>query len=187
MEKIDLNLFGPLAKLIGRWEGAKGDDTAPGDDRGIEKNRYRELFDFKAFGPANNHEQTLYGLNYSRTAWRLGEDAPFHEQIGYWLWDAQSQLVMHSFMIPRGMTVLAGGKVNSDAETIKISASLGSATFGICSNPFLDREFKTVQYDSSLQFINASEFSYEENTQIQIKGQSKIFNHIDKNILKKIS
>ena len=185
MEDLDLKLFGPLANLIGTWEGSKGDDTAPGDDRGIEKNSYKELCVFTPFGPANNHEQTLYGLNYTRTAWRLEEDAPFHEQIGYWLWDAQVQQIMHSFMIPRGMTVLAGGAVDPNSNIIKINATLGSATFGICSNPFLDKEFKTVAYNATITFIDRSTFSYEENTQIQIKGQNKIFNHIDKNILKR--
>jgi hypothetical protein len=185
MEKLDLSLWGPLAKLIGTWEGASGDDTAPGDDRGVEKNRFRELFIYKPFGPANNHEQTLFGLNYTRTAWRLGEDSPFHEQIGYWLWDAQAQQIMQSFMIPRGMTVLAGGTAHADTKNIKVSATLGSNVFGICSNPFLDREFKTVQYDSALTILDDSTFSYEENTQIQIKGQNTNFNHIDKNTLKK--
>ena len=185
MEKLDLSLWGPLAKMIGTWEGSVGDDTAPGDDRGVEKNKFRELFVFTPFGPANNHEQTLYGLNYTRTAWRLGEDAPFHEQIGYWLWDANAQQIIHSFMIPRGMTVLAGGQASAKSQTIKLTATLGSSTFGIASNPFLDKEFKTVKYDSTHTFIDASTFSYEENTQIQIKGQSQIFNHIDKNTLKK--
>jgi len=30
------------------------------------------------FGPVNNHAQTLYGLKYSTTAWRIGSEDPFH-------------------------------------------------------------------------------------------------------------
>ena len=187
MEKINLALLGPLAKLVGRWEGAKGDDIAPGDDRGTENNKFRELFVFNAFGPANNHEQTLYGLTYNRTAWRLGVADPFHEQIGYWLWDAEASQVMHSFMIPRGMTVLAGGNVLASSTTLNLSATLGSPTFGICSNPFLDREFKTLKYDSTITILNDSSFSYEEDTQIQIKGKPGLFHHVDKNVLKKVT
>jgi hypothetical protein len=185
MINTDLSVYGPLAKLIGKWEGASGDDTAPGDDRGVEKNYFREVFIFTPFGPVNNHEQTLYGLNYTRTAWRLNEDSPFHEQIGYWLWDADTLQVLHSFMIPRGMTVLAGGTITDN--TITVSATLGSTTFGICSNPFLDREFKTVSYQSTLTLLDDSTFSYEENTQIKMKNKIEIFNHIDKNTLKKIT
>lgn len=185
MEQFPIKLLGPLANLVGTWEGSIGDDTAPGDDRGVEKNKFRELFVFTPFGPANNHEQTLYGLNYVRTAWRIGADQPFHEQIGYWLWDADAQQVMHSFMIPRGMVVLAGGSASADSKEISVKAELGSSTFGICSGPFLDREFKTVRYESRIQFNSSGSFSYEENTQILMKGRKDIFNHIDKNSLKK--
>jgi hypothetical protein len=72
-----LKYLGPLAVLAGVWEGDKGDDVAPSDDRGTERNQFRERMTFEPFGPVNNHEQQLYGLRYSTVAWRLGEDAPF--------------------------------------------------------------------------------------------------------------
>ena len=74
MKEIPLGLLGPLGQLAGIWEGDQGDDTAPADDRTeVERNRYRERLSFVPFGPVNNHEQQLYGLRYSTTAWRLGE------------------------------------------------------------------------------------------------------------------
>ncbi len=69
-DEIIKNL-GPLAAMAGTWGGEKGNDTAPSDDRGIEKTDYREQFIFEPLGPVNNHEQTLYGLRYSRAVWRL--------------------------------------------------------------------------------------------------------------------
>jgi hypothetical protein len=42
--------------------------------------------------------------------WRLGETDPFHEELGYWLWDADAGQVLRCFMVPRGVTVIAGGK-----------------------------------------------------------------------------
>jgi hypothetical protein len=183
---IDLNLFGPLAALAGMWEGADGDDTAPDDFRGVEKNLFREQLVFTPMLPAANHEQILYVLGYTRTAWRLREDDPFHQQLGYWMWDPAARQVMHSFIIPRGVTVLAGGPADPDSKNLRVSAEAGSSTFGICSNPFLDREFKTVRYDATLTLHSTGSFSYEENTQMVIKGQDKIFHHIDKNRLKKV-
>ena len=38
-DEIIKNL-GPLAPLAGIWEGEKGDDVAPSDDRGTETNKY---------------------------------------------------------------------------------------------------------------------------------------------------
>ena len=110
-EKNLVKNLGPLAPLVGVWEGAQGDDIAPSDDRGTENNKYRERMVFEPFGPQTNHEQILYGLRYSTTAWRLGEPEPFHEDIGYWIWDVQDKQITKTFVIPRGIAVLAGGTV----------------------------------------------------------------------------
>ncbi len=83
--------LGPLAGLEGIWEGEKGTDTAPDDDPANQEiNKYRERMTFEPTGLVANHTQKLYGLRYTTTAWRLGEDEPFHEELGYWLWDADT-------------------------------------------------------------------------------------------------
>jgi hypothetical protein len=70
--------LGPLTGLEGVWEGDKGTDNAPDDDRfSTEINAYRERMTFDPTGLVGNHEQILYGLRYTTTAWRLGEDEPF--------------------------------------------------------------------------------------------------------------
>lgn len=178
--------LGPLAALVGVWEGTKGDDTAPSDDRGVEKNLFRERITFTPISRTDNHEQTLYGLRYATTAWRIGEPDPFHEEVGYWLWDAKEKQVMRCFIVPRGVTVLAGGTAKADAREFQLSATLGSPTFGICSNPFLDREFKTVRYELKVVVHGDGDFSYEEDTQMQMPGRKELFHHIDKNRLKRV-
>ena len=186
MDAIIMNKeLGPLAYFVGSWEGDKGDDIAPDDDRGIENNKYREKMIFEETGLVQNHEQFLYGLRYRTTIWRLGEDAPFHEELGYWLWDAANQQVMRCFMVPRGVTVIAGGTVAANAKSFKLSARAGSETYGICSNKFLHREFKTVKYDLKVTFHNKNSFSYEEDTQLKMKGRKKIFHHTDQNTLRR--
>ena len=107
-----LQHLGPLAPLAGIWEGEKGQDVAPSDDRGTEHNAFRERLTFDPCGPIENHEQVLYALRYGTTAWRIGEDEPFHEETGIWLWDADRKLVMRAFVVPRGVVVLAGGTGN---------------------------------------------------------------------------
>ena len=83
-------------------------------------------------------------------------------------------------MVPRGVTVIAGGTVEPEAREFHLAAEVGSETYGICSNRFLDREFKTVRYELKVTIHDANSFSYEEDTQLQIKGQSELFHHIDK-------
>ena len=187
MNDAFLKQLGPLAPLAGVWEGDKGDDTAPSDDRGVEKNLFRERITFVPISPVNNHEQNFYGLRYSTTAWRIGEKDAFHEELGYWLWDPEDQQVIRCFMIPRGVTVLSGGTVKHDAKEFSLSAEVGSGIYGICSNRYLDREFKTMRYDLKVTIHSLDSFSYEEDTQIQIKGQPKLFHHIDKNTLRRVT
>ncbi len=176
-----LKYLGPLAALAGVWEGDKGADVAPSDDRGTEQNAYRERLTFEPFGPVNNHEQQLYGLRYATVAWRLSDGAPFHEETGYWLWDAAAKQVLRCFIVPRGVTVLAGGTVEPDATSFQISADAGSDTYGICSNKFLDREFKTVRYELTITVHGPDSFSYHEDTQLKMKGRSDLFHHTDTN------
>lgn len=184
-EEIIKNL-GPLAPLAGIWEGAEGEDTAPSGGRGTEINKFRERITFEPMGPVKNHEQILYGLRYSTTAWPQGKDDPFHEEFGYWLWDAQENQVLRCFMVPRGVTILAGGTVAPDAKSFELSADVGSETYGICSNLFLDKEFKTVCYELKVIINDEQSFRYEEDTQLRIKGQADLFHHTDKNTLTKV-
>lgn len=182
-----LTNLGPLATLAGIWEGSKGDDTAPSDDRGTEKNSYRERMTFVPFGPVRNHEQALYGLRYATTAWRLGEADAFHEESGYWMWDPTEKQVLRCFIVPRGITVLAGGTAEPTAKGFSLAADVGSPTYGICSNKFLDREFKTVRYELAITIHDDNSFSYDEDTQIVMKGRKDVFHHRDKNTLKRVT
>lgn len=181
-----LSKLGPLAGLAGVWEGQKGDDTAPAPDRGVEKNAYRERIVFEPFGPVDNHEQSLYGLRYSTVAHRIGAADSFHEETGYWMWDADRKQVFRAFLVPRGISVLAGGTVEPDARSFELRAELGSPVYGICSNPFLDAEFKTVRYELRVTLNDDGSFAYEEDTQLQIKGKPGVFHHVDKNVLRRV-
>lgn len=179
------SLWGPLEWLVGEWEGGVGHDLAPADDRGTETNPYRELMLFERLGPVVNHEQVLYGLRYRTTAWGLGEKAPFHEELGYFLWDARAGEVLRCFMVPRGVTIIAGGNAGADACAFELSAKLGSPTYGICSNKFLDAEFRSVEYNLKMEQLSGGELRYEEDTVIQIKGKPELFHHTDSNTLVK--
>ena len=126
-----LKHLGPLAPLAGIWEGENGDDTAPSDARGVERNRYRERVTFEPIGPVHNHEQCLYGFRYAMTAFRLGEPAAFHEELGYWLWDASAKQVLRCVLVPRGVAVMAGGTAEPTATTLEFTAEAGTDTCGI--------------------------------------------------------
>src|SRR3546814_2547058 len=50
---------------------------------------YFEKACFKPIPMQENGQQVLWGLHYSMTAWRHGEEAmdPFHDEVGFLLWD----------------------------------------------------------------------------------------------------
>jgi hypothetical protein len=180
--------LGPLAGLSGVWEGAKGTDTAPDDDpTQKEINAYRERITFDPTGLVENHTQQIYGLRYTTTAWRIDEpDDPFHEEVGYWLWSPQDQQVMRCFIVPRGVSLIAGGTAEANARSFELAADLGSATYGICSNHFLDTEFRTVRYELKFEIVDRDTIRYWEDTQLKIKGQDEIFHHTDENTLTRV-
>lgn len=181
--------LGPLAPLLGIWEGEKGTDLAtsdkPHDNRQPVTSRYRERMVFEPTGRVDNHEQSLYGLRYSTKAWRVGAPDPFHEELGYWMWDAASQLVIRSFMPPRGMTVLAGGTVAPTARSFTLEARAGDEVFGICSSPFLTNEFKTVRYTLLVELLDDDTLHYDSHTFLKMKGRPELFDHRDENTLRR--
>ena len=121
----DNSEWGPLAGLIGEWEGDEGLDISWHNVEGeLGETKYREKVSMKPFGPVDNGTQHLYGLDYRMAAWRGDEENPFHTEVGYWLWDGATGEVMRCFMVPRGSTILAGGTAQArrhDRSTLEAS------------------------------------------------------------------
>ncbi len=176
--------LGPLAALAGTWEGDKGVDISRIHSKETQT-KFRERAVFEPLGPVNNGPQVLYGLRYSTTAWRLGEDEAFHEEVGYWLWDNDRKQVLRCFMVPRGVLINAGGDAEADSKSFHLSAKVGSETYGILSNKFLDETYKTMKYVLDVTVHDDGTFSYEEDTQLWIPVNEAIFHHTDSNTLQK--
>lgn len=177
--------LGPLAALVGTWEGDQGFDVAPdGDVR--EESRYRERMTFEPLGPVENSQQVLYGLDYRTFAWRIGDADPFHREVGYWLWDAEAGLVMRCFMVPRGVTVLACGQATVESRVLIMAAEVGSTTAGVLSNPPLDGVARTVRYDLTVELLEDGGLRYHEDTVLAIAGLPDLFHHTDENTLHRV-
>jgi hypothetical protein len=183
-DEIIKNL-GPLAALAGTWQGDAGVDVSRIKSRETVT-KYREKAVFEPVGPVNNGPQKLYGLRYSMTAWRLGEDDGFHEEVGYWLWDAANKQVLRCFMVPRGVLINAGGDAEADSKSFHMEAEVGSETYGIMSNKFLDETYKTKKYVLDVNIHDDGKFSYKQDTQLWIPINEAIFHHTDENTLEKV-
>ena len=177
--------YGPLTNLIGTWKGDKGTDIAPDPD-GRETNPYYETITFEAIGDVTNAEsQTLVGLHYRQVVRRKSDDKVFHDQTGYWMWDASNGTLTQSLTIPRAVCLLAGGKhdgsSNDDGSvTLEVAASLDDAQWGIVQSPFMQDKARTTAFSHRITVGNGK-LVYAETTMVDIYGG--VFEHTDGNDL----
>jgi hypothetical protein len=180
--------WGPLAGLVGEWEAEGGLDTAYSHSRHeVVGTPYLEKVTFKPFGPVDNGSQALYGLDYKTAMWRGDEQNPFHTEVGYWLWDAATGEVLRGFVVPRGITVLAGGTTTADATSFTLSARPGQAGYAIGENRYLADHASTLSYDVTITIDRAADtWSYDETTMLKMAEFEEPFAHTDHNTLRRV-
>ncbi|MFM9037295.1 MAG: heme-binding beta-barrel domain-containing protein [Actinomycetota bacterium] len=180
--------WGPLAGLIGEWQGRGGLDNSFSHSRGkVWQTPYLEKVTMKPFGPVENGTQSLFGLDYKTAMWRDDEENPFHTELGYWLWDAATGEVLRAFVVPRGIAVLAGGRTTADAKEFTMNAEIGSKTYAIGENTYLGRHASTVAYIVTVKIEGPDSWSYTENTSLRMDQFPDIFPHTDGNTLHRVA
>lgn len=180
--------WGPLSGLIGEWEGDGGSDVAFSHSRGeVYTTPYREKVTMKPFGPVDNGKQSLMGLDYKTAMWRDDEANPFHTEVGYWLWDAAAGEVLRGFVVPRGITVLAGAiGVAANATSFTLTATLGDGRYGISENAYLGEKASTRSYAGTITIDGPDAWSYDEITTLQMVEFEAPFAHTDRNTLRRV-
>lgn len=177
--------LGPLRPMAGIWEGRQGQDQHPVAE-GIEEDTFVERYELQPIDRQTNGPQLFYGLRYHIHIVKPGETETFHDQVGYWLWEPENSQVILTLGIPRGQVLLAGGTADADATAFEVKAEVGSEVYGILSNPFLDRAFRTLSYRMSVSINPDGTWSYEEEGVLDIPGRDEPFSHIDRNTLVRI-
>ncbi|HED12376.1 MAG TPA: DUF1794 domain-containing protein [Gammaproteobacteria bacterium] len=185
MNTIENNTYGPLQGLIGTWKGDKGLDIAPEPD-GTENNPYYEVITYSAIGDVTNAEsQVLVALHYRQIVRRKSNHEIFHDQTGYWMWDARAALIMHSLTIPRAVCLLAGGSYDGEGQKtdclkIEVSASMSDSDWSIIQSPFLQNNALTTKFHQQI-ILGDNSLAYSQTTSLEIYG--KTFEHTDENQL----
>ncbi|WP_363349135.1 heme-binding beta-barrel domain-containing protein [Methylocystis echinoides] len=176
--------LGPLRPMAGAWRGEKGVDVNPKAE-GPETQIFVERLELQPIDPQTNGPQLFYGLRYHQHVVKPGEVETYHDQIGYWLWEPATGVILQTLAIPRGQIAMAVGKATPDAREFELVASRGLTTSGICSNPFLESAFRTDEYRIRVKINDDGTWSYDETTRLMLKGE-KLFEHTDKSMLFKI-
>ena len=187
MKDIDDGVdYGPLRALIGTWTGNKGMDIAP-DPEGSEQNPFHETISFEASGDVTNAEsQHLAIVRYHQIVRRNSDDEVFHNETGYWIWDAEGQSVMQTLTIPRGVSLVAGGIYSADGTDgdrpveLEVHAAADDSDWGIVQSPFMRDNAKTLSFSHRIS-VQDEQMAYNETTMVEIYGRR--FEHTDENIL----
>lgn len=181
-----LDNLGPLRRLAGIWEGHRGVDINPKAD-GPEQRDYYERIEMQPIDPQANGPQLFYGLRYHVHINTPDEDIAFHDQVGYWLWEPATGLVLQTLSIPRGQVAIAAGHATADAQRLVLKAERGSSEYGICSTTFLEQAFRTDSYTITIDFHDDGSWGYVSDTVLMVRGQAEPFLHRDRNRLTKVA
>lgn len=178
--------LGPLRPLAGVWQSDGGVDISPKAD-GPERRVYREHIRMEPIDPQPNGPQLLYGLRYHIHINTPEEEITFHDQVGYWLWEPATGLIMQSIAIPRGQVVLAGGTARPGDKRISVEARRGDTRFGISSTTFLEEAFRTDYYRIDIDFNDDGSWTYVTRTDLAVRGKIPAFDHRDTNTLRRVA
>ncbi|MFK7975783.1 MAG: heme-binding beta-barrel domain-containing protein [Halioglobus sp.] len=180
--------YGPLAGLLGRWFGDKGVDRVP-EPEGEERNLYHEVIEFTAIGDVTNAEkQTLAIVRYHQVVSRKSNDEVFHDQVGYWTWDSSDNTIVQTFIIPRGVAVIAEGVLAKpdpfDAPLrFSVSASEKSGLPQIAQSSFMQENARTTGFSIDME-LHGDTLKYTQTTLLDIYGRAAL-DHTDINTLQR--
>ena len=178
--------LGPLRRLAGVWVSDDGRDVNP-KAAGPEQRDYCERTELQPIDAQSNGPQLFYGLRYHTHIKASDEEGTFHDQLGYWLWEPATGLVLQTLSIPRGQVAIAAGAAKPDASRLVLTARRGSTEYGICSTSFLEHAFRTESYRIEVDFNADGSWSYVLETMLAVRGRAELFCHRDQNRLVKIA
>lgn len=181
--------LGPLTPLVGEWEGDVGVDLSyHNKDDDTSETGYFERAWFKPIPTVENGQQNMEGLNYEMTAWRHGEEAmdPFHDEVGYLLWDKANGQVIRCFAVPRGLAILAGGDAGPGDRSLTFVAEPGSAGYGLSQNRYLLQRARATAFESIFTINDDGTFSYTSDLVLTLAATGTEMHHTDRNTLHRV-
>jgi hypothetical protein len=130
----------------------------------------------------------MEGLNYKMTAWRHGEEAmdPFHDEVGYLLWDKANGQVMRAVVFGRGIAILAGSDAQARDRVLRFDATPGEASYGILQNKYLLQRAELKSFESIFTFNDDGTFSYTSDLVLKLAATGAEMHHTDRNTLHRV-
>jgi len=182
--------LGPLTPLVGTWEGNTGEDVSfRHQHEKIISTSYFERFSFAPIPVQNNGDQVLEGLKYTNQAWRHGEETmdPFHDEVGYLLWDEVRGQVLRAVCFGRGISILAGGDAEAYSTVLPFRSEVGDPNYGILQNKYLSERAQLVRFESIFTFDDEDTFHYDQTLVLKMtEFNGATMDHVDTNTLHRV-
>lgn len=178
--------LGPLTPLVGEWEGDGGVDLSyhNKDDETTETGYFEKAW-FRPIPIQENGRQAMEGLNYKMTDWRHGEEAmdPFHDEVGYLLWDKANGQVMRVVVFGRGIAIIGGSDAGPRDKVLHFNATPGDPCYGILQNKYLLERAEVKSFESTFTFNDDGTFSYTSDLILKLAAMGGEMHHTDRNTL----
>ena len=178
--------YGPLERLIGTWKGDLGQDRVP-KTYGEKTNLYREVTTYTKAGQTENIDvEILRNVRYHTEIQRINDGKIIHDQVGYFIWIPKNDQIIHSFTIPRGTAIVAGGSYSIDKNNDELRITVlaeSDGNWGISQSEFLSKNSKIRKYYMEMS-IKDDVMDYVQHSYLEVFG--KDFDHKDQNTLKKM-
>ncbi len=179
--------LGPLSWLVGEWEGDIGQDVSyHNKDDETTPTEYFEKAWFRPIPIQENGHQVMDGLNYKMTAWRHGEEAmdPFHDEVGYLLWEKATQQVIRTVVFGRGIAMMAGGDAQEYDEGFALRAAPEDVNYGILQNRYLSQRAELRRFDCTFTHNDDGTFTYDQTLVLKLAATGGLeMDHTDRNTL----
>lgn len=178
--------LGPLTPLVGEWEGNVGVDVSyhNATDETSETTFFEKAW-FRPIPIQENGQQKLWGVNYGMTAWRHGEEAmdPFHDEIGFMLWDAANGQIMRAVVFGRGIAILAGSSAGPHDRVLHFDAKPGAPDYGVVQNKYLMERAEIRDFKSTFTINDDGTLSYTSDLLLKLAATGGEMHHTDRNTL----
>jgi hypothetical protein len=119
------------------------------------------------------------------TAWRHGEEAidPFHDDVGFLLWDKANGQVMRNVVFGRGIAILAGSDAGPHDTELHFDARPGEPCYGILQNKYLLERAELRGFTSTFTVNDDGTLSYTSDLILKLAATGEEMHHTDRNTL----
>jgi len=111
---------------------------------------------------------------------------PFHDELGFLLWDKTNCEVMRTVVFGRGIAILAGSSAKLGDKVLTFDAKPGAPHYGILQNKYLLERAEIRDFKSTFTINDDGTFSYTSDLLLKLAATGEEMHHTDKNTLRRV-